>query len=392
MVPFREIYIYLYFNEYIFYYIFLSFNRTGNLIATLFGSGELIIWDTLNREIVHREAAATNKDKILFMKYRMEPAKFYDSIIEDFLVIVKESGIVEVLIFNDDGYSVDDGVNDGVNTNNNDLVQKFKAFKFARITIDQEPEPERGHIILAEMSKDTLFLLDNFGNLTTVDLESGKVIRKFTDSDLAVSESSSGGSGITGITCHYERNILSLVCKNRTIRIFEYDAGNGSIGMKFKLSDAVNKWPWKLSGFSHHDEIDSMIIFGTALSKGKHLIYLWDNVSGSPIQTLEGPKEEISVALWHPTKPQLITVGALSGKILVWGPDFPQKWSALVPNIESIETNIEYIEREDEFDLPVDEEIKKVREINESVQIDFKDFINDADRDDDRNLHYPLVF
>lgn len=247
----------------------------------------------------------------------------------------------------------------------------------------------KGVIIFAEMSIEKIFLLDSIGIVFVVSMREGEVLGSFSETDLGIIET----SGIISLNCHSKKDYLSLVCKNRTIRVVEFDSSAKKFSLKFKLVDAVNKWPWRLSGFSQHENLDSMLIYGSTVAKGQHLIYLWDNVTGSLVQSLEGPKEEVSVALWHPMKPQLITVGALSGQIFVWGPDFPQKWAALVPNIEAIETNIEYIEREDEFDLSVEEEIKANTQLDESVDIDFKDFIicsMDQDRDDDRSLHYPI--
>lgn len=246
-----------------------------------------------------------------------------------------------------------------------------------------------GQIVTADTSKNYIFVIDSNGILSVICIERKCVIASFSESEMGISES----SGITSLTCHPEMNILTLVCKNRCIRVMSFDPVNRKIFMRFKLLDAVNKWPWRLSGFSQHEALDSLLIYGTAMSKGKHLIYLWDNVTGTLVQTLEGPKEETGIAVWHPRKPQLITVGALSGHIFIWGPDFPQKWAALVPNIEAIETNIEYIEREDEFDLTIEEEENLNTEHDESTDIEFRDFISSmtADQDsDDRSLYYPI--
>ena len=245
-----------------------------------------------------------------------------------------------------------------------------------------------GSISCVEMSRTKLFLVDSFSVLSIIDLKGGIIVGSYSESDMGIE-----GSGIISINCHYERDLLTLVFKNRAIRVAEFNSKSKKIILKFKLQDSVNKWPWRLSGFSQHEELDTLLVYGSAMTKGRQLIYLWDNVTGSLVQTLEGPKEEINVAIWHPKKPQLITVGAQSGKLFIWGPDFPQKWAALVPNIEAIETNIEYIEREDEFDLPVEEEIKKNRELDESVEINFKDFITSSEadyQDDDRSLYYPI--
>ena len=316
-------------------------------MAALFEGGELIIWDTIKSKISFN-CEYEPLDKINFAKFNIS---------DDSIAIAKESGKIEVI------------------SNN---------FKRSLSQVDA-----KGTIICADMSNDKLFLLDNIGILFIVSLKDGEVLGSFSEADMGITET----SGITSLSCHAEKDLLSLVCKNRTIRIAEFNSDSKKIVLKFKLVDAVNKWPWRLTGFSQHENMDAMLIFGSAMAKGQHLIYLWDNLTGSLVQALEGPKEEVSVALWHPRKPQMITVGALSGQIFIWGPDFPQKWAALVPNIEAIETNIEYIEREDEFDLPVEEEIKATTQLDESVEIEFKDFITcsmDQDRDDDRSLYYPI--
>lgn len=307
----------------------------------------MFIWDTLKGKIIF-SFECDPLDKVIF-------AKFMNS--QDSVVIVKESGKIEI-------------------TSNGSMIFLSQV-------------NTKGAFFCAEISIEKIFLLDTMGIVFVVNLQDGAVVGSFSEADMGITEA----SGITSFNCHSERDLLSLVCKNRTIRIVEFDSNTKSFILKFKLVDAVNKWPWRLSGFSQHENLDSMLIFGSAMAKGRHLIYLWDNVTGSLVQYLEGPKEEVSVALWHPKKPQMVTVGALSGQIFVWGPDFPQKWAALVPNIEAIETNIEYIEKEDEFDLSVEEEIKANTLMDESVEIDFKDFITcsmDQDRDDDRSLYYPI--
>ena len=314
------------------------------MIAAVFEGGELIVWDALLRVIVEERA----DEKVVFAKYNWSNAV-------DTLIIVKETGVIE-------------------------LEEEGVKIHFSKVNAG---------VSFAEISVRHLYTIDALSVLSVVSLKDGAVIGSFNESDMGIGDS----SGITSLGCHGQRDLLTIVFKNRTIRVAEFNGDSGKLVMKFKLSDSVNKWPWRLSGFSQHEELDSVLIFGSALSKGKHLIYLWDNVSGSLVQTLEGPKEEVSLALWHPAKPQLISVGALTGQIYVWGPEFPQKWAALVPNIEAIETNIEYIEKEDEFDLPIEEEILQNREIDESVAIEFKDFINChrcQDRDDDRSLYYPI--
>lgn len=307
----------------------------------------MIVWDALLKKIIKEQA----DEKFILAKFNLSYSP------TDTLIIVKESGVIE-------------------------LEEGDTKIPFSKVN---------GSVVLAEMSKDHLYTIDSQSVLSVVSLKHGAILATFNESQMGIGES----AGIISLGCHGKLDLLTIVCKNRIIRVAEFNGDLGKLVMKFKLSDAVNRWPWRVSGFSPHEELDSVLVFGSAMAKGKHLIYLWDNVTGSLVQTLEGPKEEVSLAMWHPNKPQLISVGALTGQIFVWGPDFSQKWAALVPNIEAIETNIEYIEREDEFDLPIEEEMTKNKEIDESTEIEFKDFINCAtslqDQDDDRSLYYPII-
>lgn len=54
----------------------------------------------------------------------------------------------------------------------------------------------------------------------------------------------------------------------------------------------------------------------------------------------------------------------------LWSIVAPQKWSALAPDFAEVEENIEYVEREDEFDIIPDEEIHKRMQKEEDEDID----------------------
>ena len=53
---------------------------------------------------------------------------------------------------------------------------------------------------------------------------------------------------------------------------------------------------------------------------------------------------------WHPTRPVIATV-ATSGDIHLWQTSSPDNWAAFAPGFEELEENVEYDEREDEFDI-----------------------------------------
>ena len=56
---------------------------------------------------------------------------------------------------------------------------------------------------------------------------------------------------------------------------------------------------------------------------------------------------------WHPTKPVIASVSSL-GDIHIWQTSSPDNWAAFAPGFEELEENVEYDEREDEFDIVSD--------------------------------------
>lgn len=62
--------------------------------------------------------------------------------------------------------------------------------------------------------------------------------------------------------------------------------------------------------------------------------------------------------------------GLETGRIYLWSIITPQKWSALAPDFAEVEENVEYVEREDEFDIHPLEEIHKRRLDLEDEQVD----------------------
>jgi len=62
---------------------------------------------------------------------------------------------------------------------------------------------------------------------------------------------------------------------------------------------------------------------------------------------------------WHPFRPFVAASGVDSGRVYLWSVVAPQRWSALAPDFAEVEENVEYVEREDEFDIHPAEEIHK---------------------------------
>ncbi|KAI5781821.1 WD40-repeat-containing domain protein [Geopyxis carbonaria] len=136
--------------------------------------------------------------------------------------------------------------------------------------------------------------------------------------------------------------------------------------VEHKFQDVVNRLLWNHVTFSGNGEYISASTFHN------HDIYIWERSVGSLIKILEGPKEELGVTEWHPTRPLVAAVGLETGRIYIWATVNPQRWSALAPDFGELEENVEYEEREDEFDIHATEDVKKRRRHMETEFVDAK--------------------
>ena len=156
-----------------------------------------------------------------------------------------------------------------------------------------------------------------------------------------------------------------LVC-NATDRIIRtlhlpdlsHDAVNPSdisLDVEHKLQDVVQRLSWNHATFSSTGE------YVAATTYMNHDIYLWERGHGSLVKILDCPREELGIVEWHPHRPMVAACGLETGRIYLWSIVTPQRWSALAPDFAEVEENVEYIEREDEFDIHPIEEIHKRR-------------------------------
>jgi len=133
------------------------------------------------------------------------------------------------------------------------------------------------------------------------------------------------------------------------------DPANIKLEVEHKFQDVVNRLSWNHVAFSSTGE------FVTASTFMNPDIYVWERSHGSLVRILEGPKEELGVVEWHPSRPMIVACGLESGCIYTWSIITPQKWSALAPDFVEVEENVEYEEREDEYDIHPAEEIHQRR-------------------------------
>ncbi|SPO19815.1 related to SWD1 - subunit of the COMPASS complex [Ustilago trichophora] len=134
-------------------------------------------------------------------------------------------------------------------------------------------------------------------------------------------------------------------CNDRSLRIVSI-ASPLQLTQLHKVQDMIQRTPWVDASFTPSSDY----IFAGASHKAAHNVYIWDRTSGTLSKILEGPKDWVVRVDWHPTRPMVASVSN-TGSVYVWFSPSEEIWSAYAPGFEELEENIEYEEREDEFDF-----------------------------------------
>ncbi|BEJ15053.1 hypothetical protein CspHIS471_0408200 [Cutaneotrichosporon sp. HIS471] len=180
-----------------------------------------------------------------------------------------------------------------------------------------------------------------------------------------------GTSGIKQLALDGAGRNLILNSTDRALRVLTVSPQTGALAPIHRFQDLVNRTAWHAVGFSG----DGEYVFGGAGHKMSHNVFVWDREAGALVKVLEGPKESLMDADWHPTRPIIATVEN-SGDVHIWQTSSPDNWAAFAPGFEELEENVEYDEHEDEFDI--EDEDDAARKMNEAEDEDI-DVLSPAD-------------
>lgn len=193
--------------------------------------------------------------------------------------------------------------------------------------------------IVAGTSKGSLLI---FSSLTGEFLDEQKVL--------------STTSGVKELCFDAAGKYLVVNCNDRALRVLSVQTSSSSAVTEYpptlsltllhKIQDMIQRTAWNNIGFSPSSDY----IFAGAAHKASHNVYIWDRTSSTLSKILEGPKDWSIGVDWHPSRPMLASASN-TGAIYVWFTPTEEIWSAYAPGFEELEENMEYEEREDEFDF-----------------------------------------
>ncbi|PPQ70476.1 hypothetical protein CVT24_013283 [Panaeolus cyanescens] len=133
-----------------------------------------------------------------------------------------------------------------------------------------------------------------------------------------------------------------------------------------KFSDPINRSAWHAMCYSP----DGEWLAGGAADPAAHKIHVWDLANGGRLASaLDGGREPLIHLHWHPLKSSMAST-TNHGNILIWHCPSPERWGAFAGGFEEVDENVEYEEREDEFDIEDEAVISERKRKAEEEEVD----------------------
>lgn len=189
------------------------------------------------------------------------------------------------------------------------------------------------------------------GKILVIETDSLKVVASFK-----ITVGTSSATAVKSIEFARRGDSFLVNTADRVIRVYDSKEvlackKDGDPEPIQKLQDLVNKTTWKKCCFSGDGE------YICAGSARQHALYIWEKSVGNLVKILHGTKGELLLdVVWHPVRPIIASIS--SGLVSIWAQNQVENWSAFAPDFKELDENVEYEERESEFDI--DDEDKSV--------------------------------
>ncbi|XP_055332566.1 retinoblastoma-binding protein 5 homolog [Paramacrobiotus metropolitanus] len=305
----------------------LSWSRNGQRIASCSTDSKVCIWDTLSGEPVWQYNFSTP-----IMKVQCHPRNM------DEYVVVPFKQLALVVKLGRPGFTrlpTEDGADD---------YHTYATYS------------RRGDYIITGNPKGHVMVLDS----VTMQVRASFRIMTAAATATAIR------------TIEVSRRLENMVVNtaDRIIRVYRLSdiicAGQGGDPEPYqRLQDLINKNAWKKAFFSGDGEY---VCAGSV----RYALHIWENYTGTLVKILHGTKgETLMDAAWHPVRPIIVSVSG--GIVSIWSQTHIENWSAFTPDFRELDENVEYEERESEFDLEDEDrsvkEEEEIRDENDYVDV-----------------------
>ncbi|KAF9584449.1 hypothetical protein BGW38_006423 [Lunasporangiospora selenospora] len=330
----------------------VKFNRRGTLLAAGCTDGTIVVWDFdtrgVSRTLIGHVKSVTSLSSLFVAAFHQEKPLLID-------------------------------FSDGIKRTHILAEQDVKA-------TDQTPTPAGQHswtlVVTFDRHGKRIYTGSNRGHISIIDTESRTLLHEIRPTTSAIK------------AIHFSRRGRDFVvnANDRIIRVFA-TRDEAPPEQLHKFQDLVNRNQWNQCCLSS----DSDYVIGGSGQQAEHNIYIWDKTGGQLVKILEGPKEPLEDLAWHPIRPIVASVTSY-GTIYIWATNYQENWSAFAPDFKELEENIDYEEREDEFDIVPEEEASKRKHDDEDVVVDvttaekvnpFND--SDSDNGEEEMFYLPLL-
>ncbi|TCD61486.1 chromatin binding protein [Steccherinum ochraceum] len=244
---------------------------------------------------------------------------------------------------------------------------RFELFEPADDAMDAESSRHRAAMTVARF--------DPSGRHAFVGTSNGYVLVFNTRTKSLVARHKINGAGIMkGLDFAKGGRRLATNSSDRTLRQFNlpfYSSSQTTIleselEPTYRFTDPINKVAWHTMSYSP----DGEWLAGGAADNAAHKIYVWDIVNeGQFAATLDGGREPLIHVHWHPNKPTIAST-TNQGNILIWHCPTPERWGAFAGGFEEVDENVEYEEREDEFDIEDESVVLARQQATEDEPVD----------------------
>lgn len=183
---------------------------------------------------------------------------------------------------------------------------------------------------------------------------------------------STGGSSAWHVLVSRNGKYLVVNSSDGTLRLYATDDlwSKKTEKPAFSFQDVVSKVKFASCDLSGDGEY---VVGGANGGDNKYELYIWNTTTGALMDKLTGASVQLYSVAWHPTR-AFLAVATSDGLVDVWGPRI--NWTAFAPDFQALPRNVEYVEREDEFDVDekgrfvTETENKEGEEDNENEPVD----------------------